>query len=46
MLVLSRGREVEICIASEITIRILAIHKRQIKLRPHRSVIFGERELA
>ena len=32
MLVLSRGRETEICIGSDITIRILAIHKRQVKL--------------
>ena len=32
MLVLSRGRETEICIGSDITIRVLAIHNRQVKL--------------
>ncbi len=32
MLVLSRRRETEICIGSDITIRVLAIHKRQVTL--------------
>ena len=32
MLVLSRRRETEICIGSDITIRVLAIHRRQVKL--------------
>ena len=32
MLVLSRGRETEIYIGSDITIRVLAIHKRQVTL--------------
>ena len=32
MLVLSRGRESEIYIGSDITVRILAIHKRHVTL--------------
>ena len=32
MLVLSRRRETEICIGSDIMIRVLAIHKRQVTL--------------
>jgi carbon storage regulator len=32
MLVLSRARDTAICIDSDITIRVLAIHKRQVTL--------------
>ena len=32
MLVLSRDRDSEICIGPDITIRVLEIHKRQVKL--------------
>jgi carbon storage regulator len=32
MLVLSRGCDTEICIGSDITIKVLEIHKRQVKL--------------
>ncbi len=32
MLVLSRGRESEICIGSDVTVRVLAIHKRHVTL--------------
>ncbi|MGO9114737.1 MAG: carbon storage regulator [Thermoguttaceae bacterium] len=32
MLVLSRGRKTEICIGSDITIRVIAIHKSQVTL--------------
>jgi len=32
MLVLSRNRESEICIGADITIKVLEIHKRHVKL--------------